>query len=77
MTNKDFDRPPLEEPLAQLERELIGAFLAGAGHDFDELAQRSDAEARALLTQASSYASAKLSEIEARLHYLRSLHGER
>ena len=70
------DTRPLEEPLAELERQLIHAYLAGSGHDFHTLAGRQDAEAQRLLAAASEYASAKLSEIEARLHYLRSLQGQ-
>ena len=69
------DKRPIEEPLAELERQLIHAYLAGSGHDFHSLVERNDAEAQRLLAAASEYASAKLSEIEARLHYLRSLQG--
>jgi hypothetical protein len=71
-----MDRPPLEEPLAELERQLISAWLAGAGHDPHALRNRDDEEAKQLLTQASRYASAKLTEIEARSHYVRTLHGD-
>jgi hypothetical protein len=70
------DKPPLEDPLAELERQLIHAYLAGAGHDYHELVVRSDPEARRLLLAASQYASTKLTEIEARLHYLQGLHGQ-
>ena len=66
----------LEEPLAELERHLIKAYLAGAGEDFHALTARDDDRARRLLADASQYASSKLSEIEARLHYIRSLRGE-
>jgi len=66
--------PPLEEPLADLERHLINAYLAGAGHDLHSLRTRSDDAARHLLVEASRYASARLSEVEARFHYLRTLH---
>ena len=66
----------MEDPLAELERHLIAAFIAGAGHDPDTLASRHDDEARRLLAEASLYASEKLSEVEARSHYLRSLRGE-
>jgi hypothetical protein len=76
MANHTDDTQPLEEPMAELERHLIHAFLAGAGQDYQTLVQRDDAEARRLLTAASEYASAKLSEMEARLHYLRSLQGQ-
>ena len=69
-------RQPLELPLAELERHLIHAYLAGAGHDFHTLVSRDDAEARGLLAAASQYASAKLTEAEARWRYARNLHGE-
>ena len=35
-----------------------------------------DDRARTLLTEAALYATARLTEIESRLHYLRSLRGE-
>ena len=76
MTTNPIDHPPVEEPLAQLERHLIAAYVAGAGHELHELQARRDDEARTLLAQASQYASEKLSEVEARAHYLRQLHGE-
>lgn len=74
MATENDTRRPLEQPLAELERHLIDAYLAGAGHDFHNLVSRDDAEARRLLAAASQYASSKLAEAEARFHYLRSLH---
>ena len=74
MRNPD-DVHPMQSPLAELERELIRAYVAGAGHDLDKLLARTDDEARGLLADASRYASAKLSEVEARSHYLHELHG--
>ena len=68
--------PPLEDPMAEVERQLIHAYLAGAGQDYHALLQRGDAEAQRILAAASEYASSRLSEIEARLHYVRSLHGQ-
>ena len=70
------DAAPLHEPLAELEHQLISAYVAGAGHTLEELVTRHDEAARRLLAEASSYASAKLSEIEARSHYLHQLHGQ-
>jgi hypothetical protein len=69
--------PPekVEQPLAALERQLIGAYLAGAGQDLHTLMVRKDEEARTLLANASRYASEKLSEIEARSQFVRELHG--
>jgi hypothetical protein len=69
------DTVPIEEPLAELERHLIAAYLAGAGHDLHDLRTRTDEAARNLLAEASRYASARLSEIEARFQYLHTLHG--
>ena len=76
MTIHEIDRPPLEEPLAALERELIGAYLAGAGQDLHTLLTRDDEDARKLLAAASRFATEKLAEIEARSHYLRTLQRE-
>ena len=69
-------KQPVHDPLAELERHLISAYVAGTGHDLHALLARSDDEARRLLADASRYASAKLSEIEARSQYLHKLHGE-
>ena len=69
------EQPPIEEPLAELERQLITAYVAGAGETLHDLITRDDDAARQLLAEASLYASERLSEIEARAHYLRKLHG--
>ena len=69
------DTVPIEEPLAELERHLIAAYLAGTGQDLHDLRTRTDDAARNLLVEASRYASARLSEIEARFQYLQTLHG--
>jgi hypothetical protein len=70
------DTAPIEEPLAELERHLIATFVAGAGLDLHDLRTRTDDAARLFLAEASRYASARLSEIEARFQYLHTLHGD-
>ncbi len=75
MDSHDIEHPPLQEPLAELERQLINAYLAGAGHNVHDLMTRDDDAARRLLEEASRYASERLSEIEARSHFLKKLHG--
>lgn len=70
------EKEPIEEPLAALERELIAAYVAGAGYCVGDLLARNDEAARHLLAEASRYASDRLSEVEARAHYLRHLRGE-
>jgi hypothetical protein len=76
MTKDQEYRPPLHDLLAELERHLMSAYVAGAGQDLEALLARTDDDAKRLLVQASTYASAKLSEVEARSHYLHNLHGE-
>ena len=75
MTRKDQDAPRLDAPLAEVEHHLMAAYLATSGHTLEELQARADPEARALLADASKYASGKLTEVEARSHYVRELHG--
>ena len=72
----DLPPEPMHEPLAELERELLAAYVAGTGYTIDALRTREDSEARDILTRASSYASERLSEVEARLHYIRALRGQ-
>ena len=74
---KPTDAPSLlHDPFAEIERHLIGAYVAGAGYDLETLRARHDDEARGILAAASRYASGQLSEIEARSHYLHRLHGQ-
>jgi hypothetical protein len=73
---KNPDMEPMHDPMAELERQLIRAFVAGAGQDLDELLRRTDEDAQRLLAAASQYASARLSEVEARSHYVHELHGQ-
>jgi hypothetical protein len=61
-------------PLAEVERELMRAFVAGAGENLSDLQARTDPKARELLAAASCFASDKLCEIEARWRYLHVLH---
>ena len=77
MMHPDPDVPPLEEPLARLERALIEEYLLGLGHNPDTLRARTDADARQLLCDASQYAALRLTEVESRAHYVRELHDGR
>ena len=76
MNPKEMPAAQMKEPLAELEKELINAYVAGAGQEFQTLLARNDEDARRLLRDASLYATARLTEIETRSHYLRSLRGE-
>jgi|KBSMisStandDraft_5_1062788.scaffolds.fasta_scaffold668211_1 hypothetical protein len=76
MTTRLTDIVPIEEPLAALERDLIASYVARAGEDLHDLRTRTDGGARNLLAAASRYASTRLTEIEARFHYVHRLHGD-
>jgi hypothetical protein len=62
------------DPLAQLERAFIDEFLRQHGHTPATLAALPTIDAHDLLKAASSYASGRLAELEARAHYVRDLH---
>ena len=68
------DLPPLAEPLAELERRIIDDYIRDHGHDPEHLRGSDDPAARKLLADAATHASARLSEVEARSHYVRELH---
>jgi hypothetical protein len=68
------DVPPMEEPLAELERRLIDDYLRGAGQDPDAVRAKGDEASRKLLVAAAVHAAAKLTEVEARAHYVHDLH---
>jgi hypothetical protein len=65
---------PIQSPLGQLERSLIEGFLRANGYDSPKLAALGDEQRARLLKEASLYASARLSEIEARSHYVEEMH---
>lgn len=68
------DFPP-EYPQAVLEFSFIELYLAGKGYCRSELDRFSDEEARALLVEASIFASNKLAEIETRYNLVKNLSG--
>jgi hypothetical protein len=74
-----IERPdirPLEPLLGQLEQALIEAFVRGRGYDPLRLADLPEQERNALLKEASTYASGKLVEIEARSHFFDEIHAK-
>ena len=65
---------PFEPPLGQLERALIDEFVRARGYDPLKLADLPEEERERLLRDASVYASGKLTEVEARSHFLDEIH---
>ena len=74
MATDRTDVLPLEEPLAELDRHIIDEYIRRLGHDPNVLRTSMDAGARRILVAASTYAATRLSEVEARSHYIRELH---
>jgi hypothetical protein len=70
----DSDQPVQTDPAAQLERAFIAEYLESRGHSMASVHHLPEAEAHALLREASVYASARLSEVEARAHYIHDIH---
>jgi hypothetical protein len=63
----------LDEPLAALERALIAEFLAERNHTLHSIVTLAADQQKALLRAASSYATLRLSEIEARARFVDEL----
>jgi hypothetical protein len=74
MTIDRTDMPPLEEPLAELERRIISDYIRARGFDPGELRASQETAAHQILVDAAVYAATRLSEVEARSHYVRELH---
>jgi hypothetical protein len=68
------DIAPLEEPLAELERRIIDDYIRARGRDPATLRASQEPDARRILIDAAVYAATRLSEVEARSHYVRELH---
>ncbi len=74
MTSEPSELSRLEAPLGQLERALIEEYVRARGYDPRDLTALSEAERDALLKEASVHASAKLTEVESRSHYVHAMH---
>jgi hypothetical protein len=68
------DVPHARDLHADLERALINDYLRAGGHDPNALRDRDDAEAHLLLAEAATYAAGRLTEVEARAHYVHDIH---
>ena len=64
----------MDAPLSGLERALIDEFIRARGYDPLRLDDLPAAQRDALLKEASTYASAKLCEVESRSRFVDELH---
>jgi len=62
-----------EDIHAELEKSLIVEYLKGKGYTLDSLNKLPDDEAHRIMSEASTYASDKLAEIDNRARYTQNL----
>ena len=74
--SKEPGQQPLQDPNGPLESELISEFLRTRGYDLRSLERLPEDDRRRLLRQASMHAAGRLTEIEARAHFVDELHGD-
>jgi hypothetical protein len=72
--SKGGDVGPQEYPQAKLEKAFIKEYLASKGYDLKDIPSLPRHIAKALMTEASLYASTKLAEIETRSALVKELH---
>jgi hypothetical protein len=70
----DADTPARSDQTAQLEQAFILEFIERQGYTLEEVRALPAAEADALRKAASSYASARLAEMESRAQYVHEIH---
>jgi hypothetical protein len=76
MKDEDVDVPPVQDFEAKLERALIDEYLREHGHTLQDLDSVPEDVRRRLRLDASIYAAGRLTEIEARAHYVKEIHQE-
>jgi hypothetical protein len=72
--HRDQDEFVVTDQTAQLEQAYIAEFLQRRGYTFATLRSLPQPEADALMKEASVYASARLTEVESRAHYVHDIH---
>jgi hypothetical protein len=75
MNSENSQNVEVNDPQAKLEVAFLEEFLAIRGSSLATLNRLPEAEARRLMTEASLYASAKLSEVETRSQFVSGMHG--
>ena len=76
MNMNDSPSRPLQDPNAQLEQALISEFLRMRGYDLRSVDSLPADERRRLLREAAVHAAGKMTEVEARAHFVDELHGD-
>jgi hypothetical protein len=72
-TNKHNNQEIMDDVHPFLEKMLIETYLKGKGYTLKELKRPPEEEAKQLMKEASTYASCKLAELEAKAHLIQVL----
>ncbi len=75
MAEKHFDRAPVHDPEAALERAFIEEYLLAHGTRTALLHTLPPDVAEQLFADACAVAAVRLAEVAARAHYIHQLHG--
>lgn len=71
--NFDPDTPPLEDPIAKLERAFLEEYLKAKGLSLHEVPALPEEIRKPIMTDACRYASTKLAEVEMRSRLINEL----
>jgi hypothetical protein len=71
---KNTNKASTKDIHAYLEQTLIEAYIQDQGYTLEGLKDLPEAEIKRLMTEASTYASNKLAEVELRAHFVEELH---
>ncbi len=74
-TRGEDSQAPMEDPEARLEQMYIEEYLHGKGHTWESARKLPEEETKRLMTEASTFASTKLAEVNARAHAVEDIHG--
>jgi hypothetical protein len=72
--NKKDDQNIFDDIHTFLEKMLIETYLKGKGYTLEELRRLPKENIHRLMTEASTYASGKLAEVEVKAHLMQVLH---
>jgi hypothetical protein len=67
--------PVVEDPHARMEWTYIVEYLANLGVTPQDLPDLPPEKVKQLMTEASTYASSRLTEVESRAHFVDKIHG--
>jgi len=75
MSESEFSRKVTEGPESLMEKMLLEEFLRSKGLQLKDLHTLPEEQAKALMTEASKYASLKMAQVESTAHFREKIRG--